>query len=591
MASYFRSVTLTLLVTSALLGRSIALPPAAEPPSEDQEARLARRIGTALEAGRIAEAEVDAHRGVERYPADALLHLRLAQAQVCLAILRGNELEEALENAVWSEKLRRLGEVLPNLTDAGPERTQEQREQREQLRKFASGPVVIRFQEQALEGLKRSESLLQQRSQALLDAFAAAKEARLLGDTDTELELTDLWAQTLALFWREEPAKLRGLGKERLTGLEKALAPFAAIQPDPMLRAAAALARARANDPSALAGAADVIAVIAGVSKKPDPLGDRIRTILDRAYRQNAEVFEPSLNTAGMERARKLYTQIRDAQDPNILAAPATVALQLYAQAHQKDPKDTLPFLRLRLYLLRIAFDPDAARPLLEEIRRQEPGNAVVPPEQARAAFLLENKPLEGIAHLQEAERLSGFSRSYLVAVPAPLRASLKFQPQLREWTRRAWPGYVPLFSTLDEMLYPRDAVVPGMTRAQWQLYAELATRFDLAPLYLRLADRLCQAPDYADQATGIDRKSHILGLMASLARKQERPAVRQMLLNRHEEHRRVFAWFPRTRGWLRFSPSGLDFVEYPSTSQSGFRADAPYVMLNPDSDNFFGVF
>jgi hypothetical protein len=129
------------------------------------------------------------------------------------------------------------------------------------------------------------------------------------------------------------------------------------------------------------------------------------------------------------------------------------------------------------------------------------------------------------------------------------------------------------------------------MTRAQRQLYSELADRFDLAPLYLRLADRLCQAPDYSDQATGIDRKSHILSLMASLARKQEEPAVNQMLLNLFEAHRRAFHWFPRTRGWLRFSPNGLDFVEYPSTSQSAFRADGPYIMLSPDSDNFFGVF
>jgi hypothetical protein len=591
MTVHRRIITLSLLTVSALLGRGAAPICAAEGAAEEPEARLARRIASALEAGRVAEAEIDARRGVEQYPANALLRLRSAQSHVCLAILRGNELEAALENAVWSEKLRRVGETLPNLSDSDPERPPERREYRRQLLEALAGALVIRFQEKALEGLKKSEGLLEQRSQALLDAFAALKEARRLGEASTELELTDLWAQTLVFCWRQAPEKLRGLGKERLAAMEKALALFAGIQPDTVLRAAAALAKERAEDPSALAGGADVISVVAGISKKPDPLGDRIRTILDRAYRENAEVFEPSVNAAGMERARMLYIRLRDSQNPDVLTEPATVAFQLYSQAHGKDPHGTLPYLRLRLYLLRVAFDPDAARPLLEEIRRREPGNVVVPLEQGRAAFLMDKKPLEGMKHLQEAARLPGFSRSYLVAVPAPLRASLKFQPQLREWSRRAWPGYAPFFSTLDEMTYPRDAVIPGMTRAQRQLYFELAEQIDLPTLYAALTDRICQAQDYGDQATGIDRKDHILGLMATIARKQEQRAAQQRLLKQQAEHRVTFAGYPRARSFMRFSPTGITFLEYPSLGKGGWNPEGAYVILSPDSDNFFGQF
>src|SRR5262249_5041999 len=150
-------------------------------------------------------------------------------------------------------------------------------------------------------------------------------------------------------------------------------------------------------------------------------------------YLKHLERYHPDASPAARARQRKLYVQFRDAKDPDIVSYPSAVALQLYERALTQDPDGSLPWLRLRLYLLRVAFEQERAMPLLEELARREPSNAVVPLERARLAFMLNDEPTRGLAFIRDASRLREFSRSYLVAVPAALRPALNFHRGLRE--------------------------------------------------------------------------------------------------------------------------------------------------------------
>src|SRR5439155_14475134 len=109
------------------------------------------------------------------------------------------------------------------------------------------------------------------------------------------------------------------------------------------------------------------------------------------------------------------------------------------------------------------------------------PGNMVPTLEEARKAFVLESQPLAGLRDLQLAARCTQFSRSYLVAVPAVLRPALKFPRELRDWIGKGWPSYSGLFGTLDQMQH--FVGVPGLTRAQQQLYRSLEGQIDLPAL------------------------------------------------------------------------------------------------------------
>jgi hypothetical protein len=562
--------TITGLIAAITTIHSGAVGIAAASGSDPQptEVRLERRIAAELERGQVAAARVEAEAALKRYPESAVLRRRHAQVELCRAIQQGEQFQQVLDDATWAQNLGRVVSLLHKGHGWMPELTAEQREQFEQFRLFASGPVVTRFQEQALQKLADSQPLLDQRSQALSATFEELKAARRLGDTGTELELTELWSQVIVLLWREQPAKLQPLGTARVAAVTKALAPFESIQPEALLRAVAALAKQQPTDPTALAGAADVVSVVAGITKKPDPLREHLRKVLDRPYYRNGVAYEPQINQAVREGYRELYLQMRDAKDLDVVRAPATVALQLYQRALEQDAGYALPYLRLRLYLLRLAFEPEAARLLLEEIRKREPGNAVVPLEEARATLRLEGKPLQAIRTLQEATRYPVFSRSYLVAPPAVLRPTLKFQSELREWIGQAWPGYHWLFGTLMLMQHPRGS--PGLMRAEQQLYERLGEQVDLPGLEVRLAERLCQAPDYADQAAGIQETLSKLGFLVAVARQEKRPPEEQATLKgRLAEQQRAFAAFPRQRSMLWLSAQGLDFLESPTAGRA----------------------
>src|SRR5262249_54056756 len=91
----------------------------------------------------------------------------------------------------------------------------------------------------------------------------------------------------------------------------------------------------------------------------------------------------------------------------------------------------------------------------------------------------------------------------------------------------------------------------------------EAEQQSELRWLTLKLADRLCQAPDYADQATGIDRKSSALGDLLAL-KPPLAPEPQALLRIQQEEHTHAFASYPRTRSMLLLNVNGLDLFDFP---------------------------
>src|SRR5262249_49191776 len=152
-------------------------------------------------------------------------------------------------------------------------------------------------------------------------------------------------------------------------------------------------------------------------------------------------------------------------------------------------------------------------------------------------------------------------------AVPSPLRPTLRFQRSLRQWIDRAWPGYGWLFSTFNHMQTAQR---------------EAGTQMEVTLLRLGLAERLCQAQDYDDQASGINDKSSALSELAYLADKQKlSPEQRTIVKQRQQEHRRTFADFPRSRGALFLTTKGLAFVEYPGLDDQDAGAAGPMLLIS----------
>jgi hypothetical protein len=171
---------------------------------------------------------------------------------------------------------------------------------REKLLTPAALEAIEQFQARAKQQLAGSQALVERRTGTLVEALADLKEARRPGDDSVEAGLTDLWAQVLPLFWRQERQDLAGSAssvskmisrsqtaaqsrapetapgaalREPLSQLETALLPFSALTEESVLRRAAALAKRHPSDPVALAGAADVISVVvAGFKPSLDPL-------------------------------------------------------------------------------------------------------------------------------------------------------------------------------------------------------------------------------------------------------------------------------------------------------------------------------
>jgi hypothetical protein len=105
--------TIRLLPTAPLLDLCALSPAAAIQEPSSPEARRARPVARALEAGRVSEALLEAEAAVELYPADGPLRLRLAQAELCKAMELDITFQDILQEAVFDlalgRSLRNLG--------------------------------------------------------------------------------------------------------------------------------------------------------------------------------------------------------------------------------------------------------------------------------------------------------------------------------------------------------------------------------------------------------------------------------------------------------------------------------------------------
>lgn len=564
MAFSGRSTTLGLLLSTAwllLLPQGVPGAPgsAEEPPLEVQRARTVLR---ALESGRVDEARIEAEAAVKYFPNDGPLRRRLAQAHLAAALLADVEFGKTYEDVVFARDLRRISSYArrPDYLALLKKENDWRPEEHRRFMAVIDGPEMARFQQRARQELAESGPLLERRSRLLRTALAEVKEARRLGDLTTELELTALWCQAIVLLWRSDAEQLEGHFKSPLRdpkfkdeavanfsteALRAALAAFNDWSPESVFKAAASLARSRPSDPAALAGTADIISLVADLAAKPDPLRSHILAVVDHRYLKDAAQFQPAATAAAREAARQLYEQSRDAKEADVVTSPGVVALQLYEQALKADRKRTLPFLRLRVYLLRLAFDREGARALLDEVARAEPKNAVVPLERARSAFLLEGKPAEGLAFCREAARLPQFSRSYLTAAPAALRTALRGARGLWPVIEKGWPAYAWLFTSLQDLQHSQQ------TRGDQAGLAETVL------LQAGLAGPLCGAPDYPDQARGVNQKT--LALLFLIRTKDLlSPEQKSAAQARLEEHARNSALVPRRRIMIRVTTEGL---------------------------------
>jgi hypothetical protein len=541
----------------------------------------------------VAEALLDAESAVKRLPESALLRRRRAQAHLCRTIQWDIDLADTLQDIRYSPFLSKAVSFFqrlkanPNLHKPRPGQAQWE-DDFARLEAVITGPVIKEYQEQAQTKLASLRPSFEQRNYSLSEVMKDLAEARKLGDTGVELALTDLWAQVMVLYGQQvlresdipnqSKAPNTGYSDERaalqlqITGLRKGLSAFDQITRDSVLRAAVDLTRRHPNDPVAMAGAADVIAVAASIATRPDRLSEYIRQTLNRAYQAKTDKSSPAKSPVSIAAARDLYTQARDAKDPNVVSAPSAVVLQLYRRALAADGEGTLPFLRLRLYLFQVLFEPERAVELLNDVQRMEPRNAAIPLERARAAFLIKADPSEGLAWCREVARLREFSRSYLVAVPTPLRSVLKLHPRLRESIKNAWPGHSWLFGTI----WHTQRVQRGQPE-----------RVELILLRLQIAERLCQAPDHADQAEGIHQKTLALNELAGLGEKLSREQ-RAMVMLQRQAHERAFAGFLRSTNTMLVSKHGMKRLGFPEVGPSTFGDEGPTLVITPSGTVWF---
>jgi hypothetical protein len=417
--------------------------------------------------------------------------------------------------------------------------------------------------------------------QAHAEAEAALKLAPDNTATRSEAVLTQLWTDAACVLERLSVLDARKSAANRpphppqakqddfqrvdqaLSAMEAAMRALPEAAPEAVLRAAARAA-AGSEDPVLLAGAADVISVVAGASGKDDPIGKHVASVMNGRYLPNAETFNFELAVAAREAAGQRYLEARDTRSPDPEKTPSVCALQLYRAALEKDERFLLPRLRTRLYLLERPFDPERAEALLTDLSAHEPKNAVVPFERARAAALLDQKPDEALRLLREGARMPRFSRSYLVAVPAPLRRTLSGYPPVRAWVEKGWPGYQWLYATLDDTLNAQTTE---------------AGRMEVRQLRLAIAEHLSQAEDYPDQALGIHRTTLCLLELLKLA--DLAPEQRARFEARLAQHFRVSATFPGDRRTLTLTGQGMTFDDYPKRNGVEPRMGFPTLFPN----------
>lgn len=541
-------------------------------PLPSLEARRARTIAQMLENGRVGEAMIEAEAASRRLSQSGLIQRRSAQAALCSALSLDEQVEGIARDTGFSRVVTR---ELAKLRDpaAATESSGEPAKielMREAYRKAAAAlltrsntAAVAAFQQRVADEVAESGATLERRSNLMRRCLAGLGDARRLGDAGSELELTELWARAVVVAWQREAERAKkaprpARGDQFLAAwadnLQKALEPFASSSGEDVLRRAGEVATRRASDAAALAGSADVIAFIAGIESRPDPLRTHLMARLNNRYLKQSTDFNPEISPDALGSAREQYLQARDGKSTDPVATPASAVLRLYLKAWELDKERALPYLPLRLYLLQVAFDRPAAREILELGRRGDANNAVFGIEDARAAMLLDDRPADGLAFCRRASRLKGASRSYLVAVPSVLRRFVSAEPAVREWVKAAWPGYQGLFVTLSE------------AQAAQKDRASVA---EMRLLRLNLAEQLCRAPDYADQALGVHEKSKALSDLAAMGAQlpEDQRALLELI---QQQHAREFQSFPSVRNSLILSAEGgIGFLQYPMIGQT----------------------
>lgn len=556
-------------------------------PSET-EIRQAQQIATSLAAGRVAEALTRADKSLQQFPESRLLRIRRAQARLSEATELTIRYDQSVPEVLAAKDLSYVEEMIRSYSNRLKKKTPAQDAQYQRLVDVVTGEEAIRLRDRARAGLKESGSVIERRHSDLMGAAADIREARERGDRSTELELTGFWTHVLALCQRQGLQQLQvsareGLFngaldrdlqlKEALQGIEKPLASFAEVTPDAVLRAAAEFGRSHRDDPAALAGAADVLSIVGALANKPDPLWKYGKLRLDHRYLAQGQA--PVLVQPSQEAAAQQYEQALTAEDVDPTTNPAAMALQFYHQALARDTRHSLPYLPLRVFLLRLPFDQEAAEPLLESLSKRQPRNSAVLLERTREAFLVDGRPAAALSHCRDAVRLAEFSRSYFVSVPPPLRPALSNHPALQALVKKAWPGYEYLFVTLLDM---QAAQADDPSRMEFRL------------LRLRIAERLCEATDYADRATGVHQKTLVLRELLELG--DRLPAEQRAALQRElREHAHRFSGLPRTPGPLVISESGMAFRSYPDIGAQPDTGDGPHLFLSPGKGSVLAAF
>jgi hypothetical protein len=567
---YFFVRCIIAVVAGSILWCAPAPGTSAESPEEGRSAAAILRL---LQTDRFHQAERAAASAVDADPKSGLLRLRLAQARTCRLFQETSELSNQLALASISLRIRGWARAAVEQDYAGQSKTAGIREQFQEWLAYAGGPDVAAFHQSTRAQLERSATqaatLLPEGLERIQSDFeqAAARKAPA-----AELETSQLWVRVLTSLLRSELSRFGTAGRRRKNPepapvpaedekIKTLLAAFSgslgsakmgprSLEPDALLADAGRIAVRYPENVEALCAMADALTAVAAGSQKRDPVTQHIKDLLDHRYLANIERYNAAATPVARRAAAELYQQASRAEEPDPVQAPYSLALQLYNRAWELDKTHRLPYLPLRIYLLRVAFLREEADAVLRDLKRREPQNAALVLEEARAAFLLDNKPTEGLALCRQAARLARFSRSLVPGVPAALRPALRYHEGVRTWMRDAWPGYGWLFVTLQDMELAQN---------------NLAAKAELQLLRLQLADRLCQATDYPDQAEGMGQKASALSALAAQGDRLP-PEQRALIEKLRQDHLERSATFPTRVASLTLQEGSMEVRQVPST-------------------------
>jgi hypothetical protein len=336
--------------------------------------RRARRTGAELiQAGQFAEAVRFLHRATADHPEDAELHRLLAAAALDRAIERDNEVETALARLFLVRRIRAtlsspLGSALKD--DAGT----------------VSVAVADAHRNYQSSLLSRGEvhSLLEEAVKAA--AVAIQKE----GPASPAI-MVAVWTDAYRII-QADSARSFGLRFDQiqteggppapptLTG--KSLAGEPAFDRPAVRRHAlhllAGMARVQPDSPLPYLAAAEWMQL---VEQRFDP-EDKLSWQRNWRFRDGIPDGGPRLSE---QAAREEYETERRTPVDSLDAVGVAQIAALYERAAQLDPKDDYG-TAYALYVQVLPCDPDRAKPLLARQALREPGNALIPLEEARQA-------------------------------------------------------------------------------------------------------------------------------------------------------------------------------------------------------------